>query len=241
MTTLSLFIGWDSREDIAYQVAAFSVRRHASQPVTITPLKIEELRAKNLYRRITEIRDGKFWDVISEAHMSTEFAITRFLTPHMAETDWAIFCDCDFLWRVDIYKILAALDDQYAVMCVKHDHRPAETVKMDNQAQLQYARKNWSSMMAFNRNHPANKALTVDLINTVPGRDLHRFCWLKDEDIGGLPVIWNWLEGNYDKSLNPHVIHYTRGGPWFDNWKHVDFAKEWLDEKAMYEASVKKA
>lgn len=239
MKTLSLFVGYDPREHDAYEVCVHSVKRNASIPLEVFPIKLPEMRAKGLYTRTIEKRGNQMWDVISDAPMSTEFAITRFLTPLLAKTDWAVFCDCDFLWLGDIAKLLALAEDKYALMCVKHNHRPPEDKKMDDQAQVQYARKNWSSMMMFNCNHPSNKKLTVELINTVPGRDLHRFCWLKDEEIGGVPETWNWLEGhNAVSSIPPNVIHYTRGGPWFDHMKNCDYAKEWLDEMAAVQRSA---
>ena len=124
-------------------------------------------------------------------------------------------------------------DDRYAVMCVQHNYAPPETHKMDAQMQVQYARKNWSSLMLWNCEHPSNKALTVDVVNKVPGRDLHRFFWLKDEEIGSLPTRWNWLEGHNKKEENPpSVAHYTRGGPWFEHMRNCDYAQEWLDEAA---------
>jgi len=229
---LDVFIGWDPREDEVADVARYSIERHApADDVRIEYIKMDEMREKGLYDRPMEKRDGHLWDVISEAPMSTEFAITRFLTPLLAKTDWAVFCDCDFLWRADITELLDLADPAYAVMCVKHKHNPSEDVKMDNQVQLRYQRKNWSSMMLWNKNHPANKKLTVELINTVPGRDLHRFCWLEDHEIGELPTAWNWLEGTSDPSIDPKVVHYTRGGPWFANWQDVAHADLWLKER----------
>ena len=44
-----IFIGWDKREPIAYDVAKFSLERHASVPVEVTPIKLDELRAGKLY------------------------------------------------------------------------------------------------------------------------------------------------------------------------------------------------
>lgn len=232
----SLFIGYDPREDEAYNVCVHSVKKRASIPVDIFPIKMADLKTQKLYTRPTVKRNQQLWDMISDAPMSTEFAVSRFLTLHLSKTlspqsPWAIFCDCDFLWLDDIAKLFALADPQYAVMCVKHVHVPPETVKMDNQAQVRYARKNWSSLMMFNVNHPANNALTVEAVNTLPGRDLHRFCWLTDEEIGALPETWNWLEGHSKKGDKPpSVIHYTRGGPWFDHMKDCDYAKEYVDE-----------
>lgn len=236
---LSLFIGYDPREDEAYRVCDYSVRKRMSVPVHIEGIHLPEMRTRGLYTRPTEKRGNRLWDVISDAPMSTEFAISRFLTPHLSQTPWAIFCDCDFLWLDDIAKLYALADERYAVMVVKHDHRPPESTKMDDQAQLHYARKNWSSLMMWNCKHPANQALTLDYINRVPGRDLHAFRWLKDEEIGGLSETWNWLEGhNTVGEKPPAVIHYTRGGPWFDDMQNCAYAKEWLDEAATMKGAV---
>jgi lipopolysaccharide biosynthesis glycosyltransferase len=232
----SLFIGYDPRENQAFEVCAYSARKRASQPLTIQPIKLDDMHAKGFYTRPVEQRGNQLWDPISEAPMSTEFAISRFLVPHLSQTPWAVFCDCDFLWLDDIAKLFALADNKYAVMCVQHNHVPTEKQKMDGQAQVLYARKNWSSLMLWNCQHPSNKALTLEVINKVPGRDLHRFFWLKDEEIGALPYGWNWLEGHSDPKIKPHAVHYTRGGPWFDHMKTCDYAAEWLAEAAEMEA-----
>ena len=48
---MKVFIGWDSREDIAYQVCRRSILRHASIPVDIKPIVQSELRERSLYWR----------------------------------------------------------------------------------------------------------------------------------------------------------------------------------------------
>jgi hypothetical protein len=113
-------------------------------------------------------------------------------------------------------------------MCVKHDHRPSFNVKMDGQEQTSYPRKNWSSVMAFNVDHPANDALDIELANSKPGRDLHRFCWLGDDDIGALPPAWNSLVGYTDEVRDPKIVHFTDGGPWFEAFRNVPYADEWF-------------
>ena len=46
------------------------------------------------------------------------------------------------------------------------------------------------------------------------------------------------LEGEYPKSeTTPRVIHYTNGGPWFEEWQDCDFAELWLQERDLYLAS----
>lgn len=226
-----VFIGFDPREVDAYHVARHSIMERASGVVPVLGIDLSELRHDGLYWRETETRDNRLWDVISDAPMSTEFAISRFLVPHLANYEgWAVFMDCDVLVRTDISHLFALADERYAVMCVKHVYEPQEGVKMDNQAQLRYARKNWSSVMLFNCAHPSNKALGPQYINSVPGRDLHRFAWLPDDQIGDLDHSWNWLVGHSSSNIDPDIVHFTEGGPWFKGYEKVAFADEWLAE-----------
>jgi hypothetical protein len=79
--------------------------------------------------------------------------------------------------------------NKYAVMCVQHDYKPKEGIKMDGKAQTIYPRKNWSSLVLWNCSHPSNKQISKELINhpDTTGKYLHRFSWLKDEEIGSMP------------------------------------------------------
>lgn len=229
----SIWIGYDPRETEAFAVCRRSLRRH-SYGLPINPIDLVELRRVGLYYRPTEQRDGQLWDTISEAPMSTQFAISRFLTPILAQSGWALFMDCDIFARRNLANLFAQFDPSKAVMCVKHEYKVENDVKMDDQIQTRYARKNWSSVMAFNCDHPANKALTVELINTVPGRDLHRFCWLTDDQIGDLDAEWNYLVGITRDIDEPGLVHFTNGGPWFADYQHVPFADEWLAERRLW-------
>lgn len=230
--TLKIYVGYDSREDIAWQVCRHSLLRHASAPMEVYPLRQPALRELGLYTRPVDQK------------ASTEFSLTRFLTPWLAAHEgWTIFCDCDFLFTADIRQVLKGLDRSKAVHVVKHDYIPSYAVKMDAQAQTTYPRKNWSSFIVFNNAHPVVKALTPDVVNTASPAFLHRFQWIEDDElIGGLPLTWNFLEGEYTPPTEtPKVIHYTNGGPWFPNWQDVDFADEWRAERALYEASLRVA
>lgn len=215
---MKVFIGWDSREDIAYQVCKASILRHTSIPVDIQPVVQSELRQRGVYTRE------------SDPFSSTEFSFTRFLTPYLTGyTGWAVFVDCDFLFRGDIAGLMDYADGAKACLAVQHDYRPSETVKMDNKAQHQYPRKNWSSFMFINCAHPQVKTLTPEVVNRESGMFLHRFQWLTDDVIGSLPIAWNYLEGWYtrDHCPNPIAVHYTRGGPWFPGYQDVEYAEEW--------------
>lgn len=233
---LKVFVGWDSREALAYQVCVRSLLERASIKLEVVPLVQSHLRALGLYRRSEVKRGNQMWDEISEAPVSTEFSLTRFLVPHLAGySGRALFCDADFLWRADIAELIDSVElmrgindgPGSAVLVVQHDHRPDETVKMDGRLQVGYARKNWSSLMLFNAAHAAHRALSVEEINSRPGRDLHAFHWLQDQDIGDLPESWNWLEGWSDPEIEPKAVHFTRGTPDMPGHENAAYADEW--------------
>lgn len=229
----TIFIGYDPRERDAFDVAVRSAQRHLPPGYPdIQGLKLFECRGYGLYTRKTyrnktpEGRD-QLYDAISEAPMSTEFAISRFLCPLLNPNGWSLFTDCDVMFRARLDDLFAQANDEYAVMCVKHNHQPLEATKMDGQEQTRYSRKNWSSVMLFNGRHPANKRLTLEMINTVPGRDLHRFCWLEDHEIGELGPEWNFLVGHTDPSVDAKIVHFTEGVPTMEGYANVDYADEW--------------
>lgn len=216
--TLDIYIGWDSREPIAYDVAKASIEKHASIDVKITPIKLEQLVDQGAYTR--EI----------DPLASTEFTYSRFFTPWLAGyKGWALFCDCDFLFFGDVAELLQYRDPSKAVACVHHDYTPKEGLKMDGKVQTSYPRKNWSSFMLFNCEHPSTRKLTPELINRESGAYLHRLQWADNSEIGEIPVEWNWLEGWNDKPAQgyPKAAHFTNGGPWFKDWQNVDYASEW--------------
>mgnify|MGYP001059119390 CR=1 FL=1 len=224
---LKVYIGYDRREHDCYEVARHSLLKRASVPVCVTPIELERNEMWGLMRRPREYKDGQMYDTRSNAPMSTEFAISRFLTPLLAQKGWALFVDSDVVFHADVAELFAIADPQYAVMCVKHQHTPVSVTKMDGQAQTIYARKNWSSVMLFNCEHPANFGLGLAMLNQRPGRDLHRFCWLFDEHIGALPAEWNWLVGEQPRPAQPKIAHYTLGGAWFQDWQGGEYDDEW--------------
>jgi hypothetical protein len=231
LTKKTIYIGYDPRERAAYGVAQSSLQRRLSTSIPIHALALGDVINRGLYTRPTEVREGRLWDVISGAWMSTEHANARFLAPALAKTGWALFMDGDMLVRSDVAEVFEDLDPAKAVYCVKHRHEPEAGPKMDGQVQQPYARKNWTSFMLLNCDHPANRALTPDLINTAPGRDMHRFCWLESEDlIGELDPAWNWLVGHSDPAIEPKVVHFTDGVPDMPGYENVPYADEWRAE-----------
>jgi lipopolysaccharide biosynthesis glycosyltransferase len=227
----SIYIGYDPREETACRIAMSSLHRHLTKPITTHSLVLKDLIERGLYKRPIEHRDGRMWDPISDAPMSTEHANARFLVPHLAQSGWALFMDGDMLIRGDISKVFEGLDESKAVYCVQHYYVPTKKIKMDNQLQLLYRRKNWSSFVLFNCAHEANNSLTLDMINTLPGRDLHRFCWLDDSEIGELDPKWNFLVGHSDlKNIDPVVVHFTEGTPDMPGYENVPYSAEWRAE-----------
>lgn len=238
----SVWIGFDPRESDGFAVTRFSIADHCNSPIPVRGLVLPVLQERGLYTRPVERRDGRLWDPISEAPMATEFACSRFLVPHLAKElpqykgghGMAVFMDSDMLVRTDIRRLERAIVGQpswksKAVWVVKHNHVPSETVKMDNQVQTKYSRKNWSSVMVFNVDHPANDRLTLDLVNSVPGRDLHAFCWLEDDQIGELGPEWNYLVGVNEPVEDPCIVHFTEGLPSMPGYSDQPYANEWRE------------
>lgn len=228
---LTVYMGWDSNEAEAYRVAEYSCIKRASQPTSVIPLNADTLYQWGLLWRPVERSEGKMVDHLSRAPQSTEFASSRFLVPLMHKLGWALFCDCDVVFLGDILDIFAQADPRYAVMCVKHNHIGVEGVKMGGHIQTQYARKNWSSVMLWNCDHPANNRLTLEMVNSYPGALLHRFSWLRDEEIGELTPECNWLVNVQDKPETPLIAHFTLGGPWIEGWQVQPHDELWLGER----------
>lgn len=215
MRPLRIFIGFDEREAVAYHVLCESIRRHASKPVSITPLVRSQL--------------APFFSRARGPLESTDFAYTRFLVPFLVNyTGVAVFLDCDMLVRADIWELVHdfAGDDKAVSVC-KHDYVPKSVTKFLGQQQTVYPRKNWSSVMLFNA--ALCQALTPDYVNKAPGSDLHRFHWLTDGAIGSLPLEWNWLVGEYPHNDQAKNLHYTLGGPWFPETGNCDHAADWFE------------
>lgn len=246
----SVWIGFDPAEADGYAVTRTSLERNANTPVPVRGIVLDDLRDEGLYTRATEVRDGRLFDVVSNNHMSTEFAISRFFVPLLVKRQrdgrkgdaWAIFMDSDMLVLEDINHLFEQANSQYAVMVVKHEHIVETGEKMGGQLQKPYFRKNWSSLIMFNVNHPANDALDLHMLNYTKGLALHQFCWLQDHHIGELSPKWNWLVG-YSKpkdlepwgDTSPAIAHFTEGLPSMgDQYDEGPYAKAWWEELAIW-------
>ncbi len=209
-----VYIGFDSKEVVAYHVFCQSILEKSSIPVEFLPIYLNNL--------------GGLFTRERNQLQSTEFSFSRFLVPYLSNYEgWSLFADCDMLMRTDIAKLWELRDDRYAAMCVKHDYTPKVETKFLGQTQTKYEKKNWSSVILFN--NAKCKALTPDFVNTATGLQLHQFKWLESEDlIGALPQTWNWLVNEYDYNEAADLVHFTDGGPYFEEYKNDDYAEEWF-------------
>jgi len=212
---ITIFLGYDTRETIAYHVCTNSIIRNATVPVSINPLSL------NLLKEYTETHnDG-----------SNQFVYTRFLVPHLMKYQGcAIFIDGDMILQEDIAKLYKLFDSKYAVQVVKHDYKTKMSTKYLGAKNEDYPRKNWSSVVLWNCSHPKNKMLTPEFVQTALGSQLHRFTWLDDADIGELPIEWNWLADEYGKNPNAKLIHYTLGTPCFEEFANTPMSEHWHAE-----------
>jgi hypothetical protein len=222
-----IYIGYDNREPEAYRVAVKSILKH-SPSAQITPLKLDRLESCGLITRPVD-RRGQIYDLISNAPCSTDFANSRFLVPHLAQTGWALFVDSDIVALSPLEELFALADPDKAVMVVKHSVEQGIGSKMDGQVQTSYTRKNESSVCLFNCDHPANLRLSLWDINNKPGCDLHRFFWLADSEIGYLPGEWNWLVGVEPKPEQPKIAHFTLGALFTPGWQGAEHDDIWLE------------
>ena len=212
-----IFVGHDPREQEAFDVCKYSL-------VVRTGAKVEKLSSADI-PEYTRPREEK---------QSTDFTYTRFLVPYlMGFKGWALFCDCDFLFLSDPSSIMIENDSlkDYPVSVCKHpQYTPNTKIKMDGIKQHSMWRKNWASLILFNCEHPSNKILTPDYVNTAEGRSMHQLSWLDDSEIGSIPLNWNVLDDYYLIDY-PRAIHYTDGGPWFENYQNTTYSDMWIRER----------
>ena len=211
---INLFVGFDPREAVAYHVFCNSIIQNTSVPVQITPLVLSQLQEFN------ETHDDR----------SNDFVYSRFLTPYLSDfKGWAIFADGDMICQGDLKELIDMADPSKAVMVVKHDYQTKATQKYLGNINENYPRKNWSSVILWNCDHPKHKILTPDFVSKQTGKFLHRFSWLDDQDIGELPLEWNWLASEYRVNREAKLIHFTLGTPCFKDYKNSDMADIWYD------------
>jgi hypothetical protein len=228
--SLRIFIGYDSREPLAYHVLAHSILTRASVPVSITPLRLDSL--KRLYTRERGPTE------------STEFSLTRFLVPHLSNYEGlSLFLDCDMVMQADVADLLLypLADPGKAVYVCQHDYTPNEGACVCGHDGSRHATADherlrfncWDcgcqqfesavdgTQLASNTKflgqqqttYPRKNwssvmlfdnarcgALRPEYVNTATGLQLHRLQWVVDREIGSLPLAWNYLVGESNQA-----------------------------------------
>jgi lipopolysaccharide biosynthesis glycosyltransferase len=224
---VKIFVGLDSEHRIAYDVCKFSIERNTKISFEIQPINRYTVRE---YARTADETE------------STDFSFARFFVPYKSKfVGISVFMDGDFLFLKDINGLLELYDDRYAVMCCKHTYAPTSLTKMNGKIQTVFPRKNWSSLMLFNNAHPKIKTLNPLTINNQSGAFLHQFKYLDDDEIGSIPIQWNWLVGwNNAADGEPNALHYTEGGPWLPNHKDSGYDSSFHTYREEYERDTKR-
>ena len=212
---MKIFIGHDSRYPQATEVCERSIIDHNPDlKDQIHFLDKEILKQSELYGRK---------DLPGE---STEFSFTRFYIPMLCNYDGiAMFCDNDFLWKCDpteMIKYLGAND----IAVVQHEDYDVTKNKMDGIENKSYPRKNWSSLIIYNCSKLQH--LTKEYLDNASAADLHQLAWAENK-ISEIDRTWNHLVGEqpYSKKNPAKGIHFTNGGPWFEEYKDCEIADEW--------------
>lgn len=210
---INIVIGFDQREAIAYHVFCQSIIEHSTMPIQFIPLIPNVVKNKSIQS------DG-----------SNAFTYSRFLTPYLMNFQgWAIFSDGDMVCKDDLAKLWNLRDTTKAVQVVKHDYKTKYSKKYLGNKNENYPRKNWSSVILWNCEHPKNKLLTPSFIESKSGSFLHRFSWLDDEEIGELNSEWNWLAIEFEDNPSARIIHYTLGTPCFKEYQSSSMSIHWHD------------
>lgn len=212
MEPVNIVVGFDQREAIAYHVFCQTVLEKTSRPVSFLPLAKGSLSG---YRE-------KHFDG------SNAFTYSRFLCPYLMRFNgYVIYADGDMVCNADIAELWGLRDPSKAVQVVKHDYLTKASKKYFGSENENYPRKNWSSVVLWNCQHPKNRQLTPEFIECKTGAFLHRFEWLDDSEIGTLPKEWNWLATEYEVNSKAKLIHYTLGTPCFQEYKNAEMAENW--------------
>ncbi len=213
-----IFVGFDPKETVSFHVLNHSILKRASIPVSVTPLSRANLR--DIYTRVRTPLE------------STDFSLSRFLVPALCDyKGWALFMDCDMLCKIDVAELASYcnLGNWYkSVYVCNHEYQPKTEKKFLDNQQTRYKCKNWSSVMLFNNERC--KTLTPEYVHGATGLALHQFHWTTHDQIGALPLAYNWLVGEYEKSDEAKIVHFTLGGPYFSEYEKCDYADDWWAE-----------
>jgi len=213
---LTIFCGYDSREEIGTHIFVSSVLHRATIPVAFVPLNYQKMQQG-----------------------TNQFTTSRFLVPWlMGYKGRAIFADAaDMICLSDVNELQALLMNlTEAVGVVKHQYNTKNKTKyigtpMES-PNVDYARKNWASLMLINCEHPAWETITPESINTWSMGELLQFKFLADSEIEVIPNEWNRLVDEDQPVGGAKILHWTAGIPGFKHYEKAPGADLWRIECA---------
>ena len=218
---IPIYHGWDDREEFGSHVFCSSLIRRSSAPVSLIPLRPEMFAS--FYK--PGQRDG-----------TNSFTYTRFLIPFLQGfSGWAIFADgADMVCLGDIAELWAMRDMYKAVQVVQHDYKtkhPRKYLGTSMEAEnLDYRRKNWSSLMLINCSNFGWRQMTPEAVASMSGPELHSFDFLDADRVGEIPPEWNWLPQEYGPNPGARLLHFTAGIPGFPAYANTEMADSWAAE-----------
>lgn len=212
---IRIFVGYDERESAVFHTFNQSVIDNTESPVALVPL----------HGPMLDGFDG-------QQDGTNRFIYSRYLVPLLCNyKGWALFMDGDMIALGDLQELWDMRDESKAVLVVKHNYRTVfprkylgTPLENDN---VDYPRKNWSSVMLWNCGHEANRVLTRQFVATAGPKVLHRFAWLHNDVIGSLPGEWNHLVDEFLPGRPPRLIHYTLGCPGIKGYEDCSYAGHW--------------
>lgn len=199
---LKVFVGYDSRQPIAYHILCASIHKYAKKPVAIIPLlksQLPELKKKGL----------------------TDFTYTRYLVPMLSGYEgYSVFMDSDMILRADINSVLEDINPTASVSLVpfmgnfqferpsfmvfnneKCKNLTVEWLDDDNNApqnieswadKIHYLSRDWNYLVGY-ESEPRDTVKVVHFTQGVPGYKECRKSFYSDE----------WFE--LQKEINHHV------------------------------------
>ena len=187
-----------------------------------------DLEGKDIYVQVIDMSTKPFAETRAEVHR--QYIDVQFLARGREKIGVAHReADIAELWalreRFAMNKACAVVKHDYATQHPrKYLGTPLET---GNES---YPRKNWSSVILWNCGHYANRILTPELVAEASGKQVHRFEWLRDEQIDDLPGEWNHLVGEYPEKESK-LYHFTLGVPGFERYARDEGAVLWHEAR----------
>lgn len=220
MRPIQIYVGFDGREEIAYHLFCRSVLANTRAQVAFIPITGEQHQGA-----------------------SNSFNLIRFRVAEMAGfRGMAIYADSDMLLRKggDVQDLIDLAEPYCAVSVAQHQYATKHPVKYWGQQNLDYPRKNWSSLQVIDCQHAvwrriAERGYADETAVAYTPAALHRFSFIaNDDEIGRLPLEWNWLVGEYDFKEDVKLAHFTLGIPphFAYDFNAIGYVAEWWREYA---------